>query len=184
MAREAKRRRWVKVFHQVGGRLRSVEPWVRAIGWELARTSNSQLAIVTEDEFAARVGERRAEEEEETRDLYRRAVRQLVRVGFLEAREDSEMDLILSSMDSIKIEENDRGRARRNLGNALRFEVLSSHGFACRYCGRRAPFVALEVEHVVPVALGGTSERKNLVPACTDCNAGKGKRHVALVDEG
>lgn len=55
----------------------------------------------------------------------------------------------------------------------LRYEVLRRDGFACRYCGSKAPDVELEVDHVLPVALGGGDEAGNLVAACAGCNAGK-----------
>lgn len=55
----------------------------------------------------------------------------------------------------------------------LRFEILRRDGHACRYCGAMAPDVKLTVDHVIPVALGGSDEPSNLVTACADCNAGK-----------
>lgn len=55
----------------------------------------------------------------------------------------------------------------------LRFEVFRRDGHACRYCGAMAPDVKLTVDHVVPVALGGSDDATNLVTACADCNAGK-----------
>jgi hypothetical protein len=55
----------------------------------------------------------------------------------------------------------------------LRFEVFRRDGYACRYCGRKAPHVELTVDHVVPEALGGTDDPTNLVTACADCNSGK-----------
>lgn len=55
----------------------------------------------------------------------------------------------------------------------LRFEVLRRDGFACRYCGAKAPHVELTVDHVTPRALGGTDTADNLVAACQPCNAGK-----------
>lgn len=54
-----------------------------------------------------------------------------------------------------------------------RFEVLRRDGHTCRYCGASAPDVALQVDHVIPVALGGTDGPDNLVAACRDCNYGK-----------
>ena len=54
-----------------------------------------------------------------------------------------------------------------------RFEVLRRDGNACRYCGAMAPDVKIQVDHVIPVALGGTDEASNLVAACRDCNTGK-----------
>ena len=55
----------------------------------------------------------------------------------------------------------------------LRFEVLRRDNHTCRYCGASAPDVALTVDHVMPMALGGTDDLDNLVTACADCNAGK-----------
>lgn len=55
----------------------------------------------------------------------------------------------------------------------LRYEVLRRDDHTCRYCGAGAPDAKLTVDHVVPVALGGTDTPDNLVTACADCNAGK-----------
>ena len=55
----------------------------------------------------------------------------------------------------------------------LRYEILKRDNHACRYCGCRAPEVKLTVDHVLPVALGGSDEPENLVAACRDCNSGK-----------
>lgn len=55
----------------------------------------------------------------------------------------------------------------------LRFEILRRDNHACRYCGATAPGVALTVDHVKPVTLGGTDEPSNLVAACQACNGGK-----------
>lgn len=55
----------------------------------------------------------------------------------------------------------------------LRFEVLRRDEHTCQYCGETAPSVTLHVDHVVPVALGGTDNPGNLVAACKDCNSGK-----------
>jgi hypothetical protein len=55
----------------------------------------------------------------------------------------------------------------------LRFEILRRDDHTCRYCGAQAPDVPLRVDHVVPVALGGTDDPSNLVTACEPCNTGK-----------
>ena len=66
-----------------------------------------------------------------------------------------------------------------------RFEVLRRDNHVCRYCGAKAPDVTLTVDHVVPVALGGTDHPDNLVAACEDCNRGKASVHpdAPLVDD-
>jgi len=55
----------------------------------------------------------------------------------------------------------------------LRFEVLKRDSHRCQYCGAAAPFVQLEVDHIVPVVAGGTNRPDNLITACRRCNAGK-----------
>jgi hypothetical protein len=55
----------------------------------------------------------------------------------------------------------------------LRYEVLRRDNHACRYCGASAPDATLTVDHVLPIALGGTDTADNLVAACVDCNIGK-----------
>lgn len=60
-----------------------------------------------------------------------------------------------------------------SVSRRLRFEILRRDGHACRYCGATAPDVRLSVDHVIPVALGGSDEPSNLVTACVDCNSGK-----------
>lgn len=62
------------------------------------------------------------------------------------------------------------------ISRRLRFEVLRRDNYTCRYCGaspRTHPDVVLEIDHVIPVTLGGDDDPRNLVTACADCNAGK-----------
>ena len=65
---------------------------------------------------------------------------------------------------------------RKKLTKTQRFEVFKRDGFKCQYCGRSAPEVILEVDHIIPVAEGGKNDILNLITSCKDCNRGKGKR--------
>lgn len=62
----------------------------------------------------------------------------------------------------------------KSISRSLRFEILRRDSHTCRYCGAKAPDVELQVDHVLPVALGGTNDPTNLTTACRDCNSGKG----------
>src|SRR5687767_10571746 len=73
---------------------------------------------------------------------------------------------------------------RRAISRRLRFVVFERDGFACRYCGGRAPEARLELDHIVPVAEGGTDDRGNLVTSCSTCNSGKAAMPLALVPPG
>ena len=55
-----------------------------------------------------------------------------------------------------------------------RFAVLKRDNFTCQYCGRKAPDVQLEVDHIIPKSYGGSDKRTNLITACYECNIGKG----------
>lgn len=80
------------------------------------------------------------------------------------------------------MEENKKPR-RKSISKKIRFEVFKRDGFTCQYCGRMAPDVVLEVDHINPVANGGDNDIMNLVTSCQDCNRGKGKRRLSSKDE-
>lgn len=71
---------------------------------------------------------------------------------------------------------------RKTLSKKLRFEVFKRDKFSCQYCGRSAPDVVLEVDHIKPVSKAGDDDMLNLITSCRDCNAGKGA--CELSDEG
>jgi 5-methylcytosine-specific restriction protein A len=51
----------------------------------------------------------------------------------------------------------------------------------CHYCEQKFSAAQLTMDHVVPLARGGTSTAGNIVPACRNCNRDK-KLHTP-VDE-
>ncbi len=66
---------------------------------------------------------------------------------------------------------------RKDVSMKVRYSVLARDGFMCRYCGARADTGAqLVVDHIVPVARGGSNDPANLITACHPCNAGKADR--------
>lgn len=67
---------------------------------------------------------------------------------------------------------------RKGLSKKIRFEVFKRDNFTCQYCGRTAPDVILEVDHIKAVKNGGTNDIMNLVTSCFECNRGKGKRKL------
>lgn len=67
---------------------------------------------------------------------------------------------------------------RKALTKKTRFEVFKRDKFTCQYCGFKAPDVVLNVDHIDPVASGGTNELTNLITSCFDCNSGKKDRRL------
>ncbi len=65
---------------------------------------------------------------------------------------------------------------RKSISKKLRFEVFKRDKFQCQYCGKYAPDVVLNVDHINPVANGGSNDLVNLITSCFDCNQGKKAR--------
>ena len=59
---------------------------------------------------------------------------------------------------------------RKAISKKLRFEVFKRDNFTCQYCGRTAPDVVLEVDHIKAVKNGGTNDIMNLVTSCFEIN--------------
>lgn len=68
---------------------------------------------------------------------------------------------------------------RKTLSKKMRFEVFKRDNFTCQYCGKMAPNVVLEVDHINAVANGGKNDIMNLITSCFDCNRGKGKNKLS-----
>lgn len=61
---------------------------------------------------------------------------------------------------------------RLPINQTMRARVLHRDRQTCRYCGNiDGPF---EIDHVIPVTLGGATKLWNLVTACCECNRRKG----------
>ncbi len=70
---------------------------------------------------------------------------------------------------------------RKGLSQRVRFEVFKRDAFKCYYCGRTPPDVVLQVDHVLPISKGGSSEIANLVTSCFDCNIGKSNKDLTAI---
>lgn len=70
---------------------------------------------------------------------------------------------------------------RPRLATTLRWQVMERESRRCAYC--RSPMlvgIPMVVDHVIPLAVGGTSAFENLCLACYRCNEFKGSRTEAL----
>lgn len=68
---------------------------------------------------------------------------------------------------------NPKPKGRMGITPRVRFQVLHRDGFRCVYCGATPQESELQVDHVVPIAKGGTDDLSNLATACVLCNRGK-----------
>lgn len=62
----------------------------------------------------------------------------------------------------------------------IRAAVLIRDKSTCLLCGRKAPMVIIEVDHIIPVSRGGTNDMTNLQSLCKLCNVGKS--HMIVSD--
>jgi len=60
-----------------------------------------------------------------------------------------------------------------------RINIFARDNFTCQYCGERPARSQLNLDHVVPRALGGRTTWENVVCSCVDCNRRKGGRTPA-----
>jgi 5-methylcytosine-specific restriction endonuclease McrA len=67
-------------------------------------------------------------------------------------------------------------RQRESFSRQFREWLLKRDRGCCRYCGERIMLSEMQVEHVVPVALGGSNHSRNLVSSCQPCNSKKGTK--------
>jgi len=83
-----------------------------------------------------------------------------------------------------KRQEHDRNRRARENGNggkiaAVEWKQLKDHyRHTCLCCGKKEPEIKLELDHVIPLVLGGENKIQNAQPLCSTCNRSKGTKHI------
>ena len=70
---------------------------------------------------------------------------------------------------------------RKSIGKRQRFRVFARDGYTCRYCGGQPPGVKLVIDHMIPVAEGGTNDDDNLITSCEPCNQGKSDKPLKCI---
>ena len=65
---------------------------------------------------------------------------------------------------------------RKPISKARRTEIYEKYDGHCAYCGRLILPQEMQIDHIVPLANGGTNDFSNLHPACPLCNIFKGSR--------
>mgnify|MGYP003322086410 CR=1 FL=1 len=85
-------------------------------------------------------------------------------------RDDMPEDFSFESVDS-EIIRRERSKAQE-LRKSQWWKNLRGNG-KCHYCGRRFSPKELTMDHIVPLARGGTSSKSNIVACCKECNSKK-----------
>lgn len=89
----------------------------------------------------------------------------------------SELRRLLINAARDEVEAVDDEHYRRLLDPSLAAAIRQQ---PCAYCGGPGG----TVDHVVPIARGGTSVRGNLAPACRPCNSSKGTKRFPVQWDG
>lgn len=97
-------------------------------------------------------------------------VEEVTKTGDLEGPTMGE--LIKSSKSKTKPKSN----KRKSLTKSIRHEVFVRDEYKCVECGATKESVTLHVDHIIPVAQGGTDELSNLQTLCEACNLSKSNR--------
>jgi Homing endonuclease associated repeat/HNH endonuclease len=81
-----------------------------------------------------------------------------------------------ATIENIKPERSNGHKTQRSVNWRLRFKVMQSDNFKCRFCGRAPavdPTIILHVDHIRPYSKGGETILENLQTLCSVCNIGK-----------
>lgn len=68
--------------------------------------------------------------------------------------------------------------SRRRLSAKERREIWNKTNRRCGYCGARVSLEEMQVDHMRPLARGGSNRSKNLICSCPYCNEYKAARSV------
>jgi 5-methylcytosine-specific restriction endonuclease McrA len=68
---------------------------------------------------------------------------------------------------------------RQAIPGWVRRALLRMQRHTCQMCGRNGDHSRIEVDHIIPIALGGSNDFSNLQLLCLSCNRSKGARLVA-----
>lgn len=78
---------------------------------------------------------------------------------------------MLNQFDDIKVE---KTKKRQPISAKTRMRILDRDNYTCQHCGATvADGVRLHIDHITPVAKGGTNDENNLQVLCSKCNLAK-----------
>lgn len=65
---------------------------------------------------------------------------------------------------------------KADITTRLRLAILNRDRSTCQVCGKSAPTVEIEVDHIVPFSKGGKTKPENLQTVCRRCNIAKSNK--------
>lgn len=97
--------------------------------------------------------------------------------GFMVDQEFLDRNIVLLCVEESEQKEKNEVsiiNGRVPISPKLRVEILMLYKSRCVLCGTTSSRARLEVDHIIPVAKGGTNIPSNLQVLCVTCNQGKG----------
>jgi 5-methylcytosine-specific restriction endonuclease McrA len=70
-----------------------------------------------------------------------------------------------------------RRRARKECAVPQRWQKSECPDTNCYWCGVDLSTVKVELDHIMPISLGGEAKPYNEAPSCRDCNRSKNSKH-------
>lgn len=83
-----------------------------------------------------------------------------------------------------KVREHERNHHALKKGNGGKITdaeclwLKEFYNYTCLCCERKEPEIKLELDHVIPLKLGGRNDIKNAQPLCRSCNSSKNAKHI------
>jgi len=74
----------------------------------------------------------------------------------------------------IKASKEPKSTTRISFPQTVRLRILARCGFTCQHCGANLFEIEPHIDHIVPLAKGGTNDESNLQALCAPCNLAKG----------
>jgi len=68
-----------------------------------------------------------------------------------------------------------KARSRIPIPPEVKKHVFQRNNYQCQSCGKTKQETALEIDHIIPIASGGSNDISNLQTLCRTCN--KRKKH-------
>ena len=99
------------------------------------------------------------------------------RIGILDEILSSRLEDDFNSLDALPLQVREQV-ARKMLTSSYRDFIFHRDNYTCARCHRRFPAYELEVDHIVPIALGGFSNPSNLQTLCRECHKKKTREDI------
>jgi ribosomal protein L37AE/L43A len=84
-------------------------------------------------------------------------------------------------------------RIKKYISRKTRLEIFERDNYTCRYCRKKMKMLLnldvvhgtsspITIDHVIPLSLGGTHSKKNLVTSCRKCNHEKASKLIKPIE--